>query len=726
MPRTRSHTRTRGLVTVGLLAAALGSPQSPAVAHPEGPGAVDAYLEGLLEDGAISDRQHDQLHQLHDHAAPAALVHWLDGQEAARLLDHDTRLYLDAVLALAAPELEPLVAAPADYTGNGNVTKLGQLDSQPPAPYYGDNSTTGTLYNGIWGHATGAREYALQCNSFGLHIVDVTNPASPFQVQYIDMSGGVSPPEGRIWRDVDIYLDPVSGKTYAYVGAQSGGDLWVVDLSYLSSTTPDGVDSNPIPPAGIANRGRTNYGHTLFVNDGLLFVNSANNASTLGCQIFDLEVDPFDPPIIASWSGSGHDCHDSFVRNAVASAGGKDLLYSADGYATRYRVLDITGVRSGTPPTLLGETAPVTGIYAHSNWATEDAHYLYTFDEFNVRDIGVYDVANPASPTLVTTFQYSGDATANSRIHNGQIQGNYLYTAYYEAGFRVFDISNPANPVEVGKYETWRDPDGDGTFDRTITGNYNGAWNVHIALPSGHVLVSDMRSGTFIFQVDPIAPPGATGGLAATPGNAQVTLTWTAAAGAAGYTVKRGLTSGGPFTTVKTNAVGTSYTDTGLTSGTTYHYLVSATNAEGEGASAGPVAATPVAGPSVAYVITEVAQKVNYGGTNDDKVELLCVAAGGCPTYRVCDGTLAFGSKSCSTNRAAMAQGARVVIARGTSISTTDYVWVETTAGVYVTGTQVGTFACSSGQSRSRLDCASATFAACGAPTLGASSGTCP
>ena len=150
----------------------------------------------------------------------------------------------------------------------------------------------------------------------------------------------------------------------------------------------------------------------------------------------------------------------------------------------------------------------MSGIYAHSNWLDDDSHYLYAFDEFNVRDIGVYDVSNPASPTQVTTFQYSGDATANSRIHNGQVRGKYLLTAYYEAGFRVFDISNPANPVEVGKYETWRDPDGDGTFNKTITGVYNGAWNVHVFLPSGNVLLSDMKSGTFIFHVDPVAAPG--------------------------------------------------------------------------------------------------------------------------------------------------------------------------------------------------------------------------
>ena len=351
----------------------------------------------------------------------------------------------------------------------------------------------------------------------------------------------------------------------------------------------------------------------MFVDDGLLFMNTANNGSTLGCQIFDLLQNPFDPPLIAAWSGSGRDCHDSVARTNVPGSGGRNLLYSSEGYATRYRILDITTVRSGGTPTLVGETAPVSGIYAHSDWLTDDSHYLYTFEEFNVQDNAVYDVSNPASPVLVTTFQYSGDVSANSRMHNGQIRGNYLLSAYYEAGLRVFDISNPANPVEVGKFETWRDPDGNGTFNQAITGNYNGAWDLHVFLPSGNVLVSDMKSGTFIFRVDPIATPGAVSGLAATPGNAQVSLTWTAASGAAGYTVARSTVNGGPYTAVKTNVIGTSYTDTGLTNGTTYFYIVTATNAEGEGASSNQASATPAASTTPTTVtLTSVATQDGY------------------------------------------------------------------------------------------------------------------
>ena len=74
--------------------------------------------------------------------------------------------------------------------------------------------------------------------------------------------------------------------------------------------------------------------------------------------------------------------------------------------------------------------------------------------------------------------------------------------------------------------------------------------------------------------------PHAPTGLTATAGNAQVVLNWSAASDATSYNVKRATVSGGPYTTV-TNVATTSYTDTGLVSGTTYYYVVAATNVYG-------------------------------------------------------------------------------------------------------------------------------------------------
>lgn len=88
--------------------------------------------------------------------------------------------------------------------------------------------------------------------------------------------------------------------------------------------------------------------------------------------------------------------------------------------------------------------------------------------------------------------------------------------------------------------------------------------------------------------------PAAPAGLAAAPGNAQITLTWTSSAGATGYYVKRSTSTGGPYTQIATPSA-PGYTDTGLTNGTKYFYVVSAYNSAGQSANSAEASATPVA-----------------------------------------------------------------------------------------------------------------------------------
>jgi cellulose 1,4-beta-cellobiosidase len=68
--------------------------------------------------------------------------------------------------------------------------------------------------------------------------------------------------------------------------------------------------------------------------------------------------------------------------------------------------------------------------------------------------------------------------------------------------------------------------------------------------------------------------------LTATPDNGQVALSWSASSGATSYNVKRATVSGGPYTTIASPGA-TSYTDTQVSNGTTYYYVVSAVNSAG-------------------------------------------------------------------------------------------------------------------------------------------------
>ncbi len=97
----------------------------------------------------------------------------------------------------------------------------------------------------------------------------------------------------------------------------------------------------------------------------------------------------------------------------------------------------------------------------------------------------------------------------------------------------------------------------------------------------------------------PPIPPLAPSTLVATAGNAQVALAWSASSGATSYTLKRATVSGGPYVTFIGGLAGTTYTDASATNGTTYFYVVSASNSAGESPDSIPVSATPSAPPTV-------------------------------------------------------------------------------------------------------------------------------
>jgi Zn-dependent protease len=86
-------------------------------------------------------------------------------------------------------------------------------------------------------------------------------------------------------------------------------------------------------------------------------------------------------------------------------------------------------------------------------------------------------------------------------------------------------------------------------------------------------------------------------GLTATPGNAQVALSWTAPSfngGSAitGYKVYRSTTSGGPYALIASPS-GPSYIDSGLINGQSYWYAVSAVSIAGEGVRTPLLSSTP-------------------------------------------------------------------------------------------------------------------------------------
>jgi cellulose 1,4-beta-cellobiosidase len=117
-------------------------------------------------------------------------------------------------------------------------------------------------------------------------------------------------------------------------------------------------------------------------------------------------------------------------------------------------------------------------------------------------------------------------------------------------------------------------------------------------------------------------------GLVATPGDAQAALSWHSVGSAASYNVKRSQTSGGAYVAIATGVTATHYVDTGLVNGTTYYYVVSATNAFGESENSLEASATPRLAPPPAPESLEALP-------GDARVALEWTAAPGADVYHV-------------------------------------------------------------------------------------------
>ena len=150
-------------------------------------------------------------------------------------------------------------------------------------------------------------------------------------------------------------------------------------------------------------------------------------------------------------------------------------------------------------------------------------------------------------------------------------------------------------------YSVYRSSSSGGTYASVATG-VEGTSYTDLTLVNGtayyYLVTATNASGesghSNEASATPQAPqvPPAPSNLTATAGRKKITLSWTVSPGATGYTVKRGMYSGGPYTKIATGVTGASYANSGLRAGTTYYYVVAAVNAAGSSADSNQASAT--------------------------------------------------------------------------------------------------------------------------------------
>ena len=255
-------------------------------------------------------------------------------------------------------------------------------------------------------------------------------------------------------------------------------------------------------------------------------------------------------------------------KNIVATAGsGKVFLtWDADQYADGYILYISRG----------GETKKIKlkeNYYSHENLINGVA-YSYQIQSYK----GLYNsAALPAISATPVAGVVAPSTPTGLSATAGDSQVSLIWTAVSGAtGYKVYRGGTLVGSPTAASY--------------TDTGLSNGtsySYAVSAVNSAGENAVSSAVSATPATPVAVVVPSTPTG-LSATVGDAQVALGWTAVSGATGYKVYRGGTLVGSPTAA-------SYTDTGLSNGTSYSYTVSAVNSAGESAVSSAVSATPVA-----------------------------------------------------------------------------------------------------------------------------------
>jgi len=270
---------------------------------------------------------------------------------------------------------------------------------------------------------------------------------------------------------------------------------------------------------------------------------------------------------------------------ATAGNAKVSLTWNASTGATSYQVK-----RSTTSGTETQIAAPTTNSFTDTS-VTNGTKYFYVVSAVNAtgESANSNEVnATPAAPSQAPPTPTSLAATA------GNAQVALTWNASTGAtSYHVKRSTTSGAETQIAA------PTTNSFTDTTATNGTKYYYVVSAVNATGESTNSNEVSATPTAPQQ--APPTPTN-LAATAGNSQVALAWTASSGATSYNVKRSTTNGSGYGTVS-SPTSPNYTDTSVTNGTTYYYVVSAVNSTGESANSAQVSATPTA-PTANVTIT--------------------------------------------------------------------------------------------------------------------------
>lgn len=321
----------------------------------------------------------------------------------------------------------------------------------------------GGAYNDVEGLEVGGVEYAVVASTLGTHIIALSsNDGETLEVAFLPGADG-----GSFVTHRDYHID---GALLFAVCDQGASSLQIFDLSELPGTVTTLYDSNEY----------CINAHNVFVdNDSDLLYLCSNSYAGNNTSVKVLDVSsPNNPVEFTDLSPWVNYCHDIYVEN--------DTAWINSGAAGLF-VMHIDET-----PSVIGTLTdyPFQGGNHSGWWIPEDQVYVLA-DETHGSPLKVIDTSDLSDLQVVSLL--SSEVNPESIPHNMMMRDGLVFVSYYHDGLQVFDVSTPEDPKRIAWFDT---------FIESSHAGYAGAWGVHSALPSGKILITDIKNGLFVLELD--------------------------------------------------------------------------------------------------------------------------------------------------------------------------------------------------------------------------------
>lgn len=374
-----------------------------------------------------------------------------------------------------------------------------------------------------------------------------------------------------IWK---IVYDPLTPSTM-YIGALNGvfkstdgGDTWIEINSGLTNTTVFSLAIDPVTPTTI-------YAGT---NSGVF--KSTNSGET--------------------WTLNGQS---GYLINSMAISSTTPTTIYAGTHQGVYKSTNGDGVwivlNSGLTSTWISSVAilpskPTTIYVGTSNGVFKSNNSGSTW--------------NPVSGLTADIRSLAIDPMNSMKIYAGTFAEGGVYSYTFTLNTLTVTSSNPSSEVNIGitPSDINGSNNGDTQFTSTFTqgtivtltapatagGSTYNSWTGCDSVNGTQCTVALTTDKSVTISYGPLLTIPA--GVTSTTGNGQGTISWNAVPGAASYNLYYSTTPGVTTATgTKVANVTSPYTVSSLTNGTPYYFVVTAENANGEGAESAEVGAVP-------------------------------------------------------------------------------------------------------------------------------------